>query len=187
MIPLVVLSDGVAVGVDATAWFALSVAIGWRAHRLPLAALAHDRALTRLRPWERDGRWYERRLRIGRWKGRLPEGGDVFADGFSKATLRSRTTEHLERFVAETRRAELVHWQLLAASALFGLWNRPALWAAMVAYAIVANLPFIAIQRYNRARLLRILDRRAQRSRAPRRWAPMCPTISTWSAGSTAQ
>ena len=30
----------------------------------------------------------------------------------------------------------------------------------MVAYAVVANVPCLVIQRYNRARVLRILDRR---------------------------
>ena len=35
----------------------------------------------------------------------------------------------------------------------FGLWNPWWLWAGQAAYAVTANVPCIAVQRYNRARL----------------------------------
>jgi glycosyl-4,4'-diaponeurosporenoate acyltransferase len=46
---------------------------------------------------------------------------------------------------------------------IFALWNPAALMAAMVAYAVVANLPCLVVQRYNRGRLLRVLARRERR------------------------
>lgn len=59
----------------------------------------------------------------------------------------------------ETQRAELTHWFLIPPAFLFFLWN-PA-WAGwvMVIYALVVNLPFIMIQRYNRPRLERVLKK----------------------------
>lgn len=158
-LPLVELPDAWAVVVGSAAWAGLSFGIGYVTHRLPLARLDHDTWLTRLRPWEHDGRVYERRLRIRTWKRWLPEGGDFYDGGFSKRHLRGRRREHLERFAAETRRAEVTHWALLACAPLFLLWNRPVVGVAMAAFGVVANAPFIVVQRYNRARLVRLLRR----------------------------
>ena len=84
----------------------------------------------------------------------------MFAGGVSKRTLAARDPAGLHRFAAETRRAERVHWVLLGCGPLFFLWNPFPLGLAMLAYALVANLPCIVIQRYNRARLDRIGRRR---------------------------
>ena len=66
-------------------------------------------------------------------------------------------------FVRETRRAELGHWWALACSPLFVLWNPPLAAALLVAYGVLANLPFILIQRYNRLRTQSVLARLARR------------------------
>jgi glycosyl-4,4'-diaponeurosporenoate acyltransferase len=161
---LIPLSDLAAVAVSCAVWLGIGVVTGWYFHRRPLASLEHDGWLTRPRSFEDDGRWYQRHLRIRRWKDRLPEKGDLFPDGFSKRHLVDRSTPHLERFVAETRRAELVHWSNMAAGPLFLIWCRPLLGACMIAFGVLAHLPFILIQRYNRARLLVVLRRRAARA-----------------------
>ena len=46
---------------------------------------------------------------------------------------------------------------------VLALWNPPGLFAAMVVFAVVANVPCLIIQRYNRARIARILARREGR------------------------
>ena len=151
------------VAADAAVWASWSAAVGYAAHRLPAHRLDHDTALTRLRPWERRGRAYER-LHIRRWKDRLPELGAVFRGGVSKRSLRSAGTPDLERFGRETRRAELVHWAIPIVTPVFALWNPPWLLLAMAAYAVIANLPCLLVQRYNRGRLLRLIERRARRA-----------------------
>ena len=115
---------------------------------------------------ERDGALYQA-LRIRRWKDRLPEAGAFFAGGISKRHLPGRARGGLERFVVETRRAELGHWLAAAAGPLFVLWNPPGVAAVLVAYGVAVNLPFIAIQRYNRLRVERVLRARADRSSIP--------------------
>ena len=150
------------VAVDAAVWAGWSLVVGTVASRLPEDSFALDSKLTRLRRFERGGRVYER-SGIRRWKGRVPEFG-AFGGGRSKRTLPGRDAASLCRFAADTRRAEYVHWAIAAATPLFALWNPPALFAAMLAYGVAANLPFIAIQRYNRARLARIAERRAVRA-----------------------
>ncbi|HEX2384257.1 MAG TPA: hypothetical protein VHI95_16555 [Acidimicrobiales bacterium] len=134
---------------DALVWATWSVVVGCSVHILPTPLFQRDSWLTRMRPWECDGRVYER-LRIRRWKSRLPEVG-------GKRTLPAS----LETFSTETRRAEYVHWAIASIGPVFVLWNPWWLTVAMLVYAVAANAPFIAIQRYNRARVVRLLRRRA--------------------------
>ena len=151
---------------DAGVWAAWSAIAGYIAHRLPVARLGRDGWLFRLRRQPaRVARRYERVLRIRRWKSLLPEAGDLFKGGFSKRRVSSHDRAYLERFIVETRRAELTHWMIMAAIPFFFLWNPWWLALAMLAYGIVANVPCLLVQRYNRARLLRMLER-AEAARA---------------------
>lgn len=162
-LPLVALPDGVAVLVDIAAWGAVHAGTGYVAHRLPLSRLGRDGWLLRPRRFERDGRCYER-IGIRRWKDRLPEAGALFPGGVSKRHLPGGRSG-LERYAAESRRAELAHWWALAAGPSFALVNRPLATALLVTYGVAVNLPFIAIQRYNRLRINRVLAARAAWSR----------------------
>ena len=144
-------------------WFGASAGFGYLGHRLPLERFDHDTWWSRLRGREIGGRRYER-LGIKRWKDRLPEAGALYAGGFSKRDLRAHDRDHLVRFTAETRRAEVVHWWILATVLVFPFF---VVWYACIPnlmYAVAANVPFIAIQRYNRARLERIIGRLDARS-----------------------
>lgn len=165
------LSDPVTVVLDIVAWGAVHAGTGYLVHRLPVGWLARDRWLFRERRWEQGGRRYRRALRIHRWKDRLPEAGALFAGGVSKRHVTGDDAGGLERFVVETRRAELGHWLAMVPAPLFALWNPPGVAVAMVVYALAVNLPFVAIQRYNRARALRVLrsSRSERRSAASRR------------------
>ena len=148
-----------AVAVVNVAWWALVHAgTGFAAHRLPEERLAHDGWLLRVRPGEVDR---YRRLGIRRWKDRLPEAGALLPGGISKRHVGSS----LEQFVRETRRAELAHWWAMAGGPVAALWNPPVGAVLMVAYGTGVNAPFIAIQRFNRARAQRLLQREGVRVR----------------------
>lgn len=150
-------------------WGSVHAATGYAVHRLPVARLGRDGWLLRARAVERGGRVYER-LRIRRWKDAVPEAGALFAGGVSKRQVPPAAAGGLGRFVVETRRAELGHWLALAAGPLAVLWNAPPGSAVMVAYGVLANLPCIAIQRFNRQRAQRALARsNGSRSAGPRR------------------
>jgi glycosyl-4,4'-diaponeurosporenoate acyltransferase len=146
---LVPLDWPVAVLVDVVVWPLVSLAAGWWWARRPDAALAGTGWLTRLRPFEARGTWYERVLHVRRWKGWLPEAGSWFG-GTSKRSMPKGGLAVLRR---ECVRAELVHWTILAATPLFAVWNPPGLFAAMVVFAVVANLPCIVVPRFTRARI----------------------------------
>ena len=147
--------------VDVLAWGAFHSLTGYAAYRLSDARLAHDGPLLRIRPFEDGGRWYRRRLRIHRWKDRLPEAGALFG-GVSKRQLPAYDAQGLALFARETRRAELTHWWAMACGPLFVLWNPPLAAALLIAYGVLVNLPFVVIQRYNRARIQALLPRVAR-------------------------
>ena len=158
---LVELSFWGTLAANVAAWAVLHGGTGYLVHRLPVGRLGRDGPVLRARRWERDGRTYERRLHIQRWKDRLPEAGALFAGGVSKRRLtRSIGRADLDRFVVETRRAERGHWLAMAGGPLFALWNPPTGVALMTAYGVVVNAPFITVQRYNRQRAQRVLARR---------------------------
>jgi len=161
MIPLVHVSTGVAVALDAAAWASWSFVVGLVGARLTSTTVAHDSWLTRTRRFECDARCYEA-VGIRRWKDSLPEFG-AFAGGRSKRHLPGHDADSLATFAGEARRAEYVHWAIIAALPAFAMWNPASLFAAMVAYAVAANIPCIAIQRYNRVRIGRIARRATAR------------------------
>ena len=145
--------------VDVFAWGVFHAATGYAAHRLDGARLSRDRWLLRARRFEAGGRWYRRWLRIHRWKDSVPEAGGLFAGVLSKRQLPSYDVAGLHLFVRETRRAELAHWWALFFGPVFILLNPPLASALLMLYGVVANLPFILIQRYNRFRTQPLIER----------------------------
>ena len=158
-----VMPPALTIVVDVVAWGVFHAATGYAAYRLDDERLSRDGWLLRPRGFESGGRWYRRRLRIHRWKDRLPEAGDLFRGGVSKRHLPSYDVAGLELFVRETRRAELAHWWAMGFGPVFVLWNPPLAAGLLVGYGVVVNLPFILIQRYNRFRTEPLVERRSWR------------------------
>lgn len=146
----------------AVVWVILHFGCGFIAHALPERLFHPESGLGRVlrtRAWEHAGRFY-RGLGIRRWKELLPEAGALFRGGFDKRHLTSADPALLDRFLSETNRAEFSHWLTLLSGASFFLWNPWWVGLFMMGYASVTNLPFIAIQRYNRPRLAALGVRR---------------------------
>ncbi len=148
-------------------WMVSTMLIGFRAVRWSDDALTDDGFLMRIRTPERSLHFYKHVLHIQRWKDSVPEFGDFFRGGMSKRNLRDGKADTLVRFVLETRRAERCHWRIIAFGPTFFLWSD--WWFALIniALVVVINLPFIAIQRYNRIRLERALVRSGAGHRIP--------------------
>ncbi len=148
---------------NAALWALVQVLAGYAAHRLPASALERGDWFFAPKRVERGGRFYEQTLRIRRWKGKLPEAGGVFAGGFDKRELRARDEAYLRTYLRETKRAELAHWLAVVPTPLFVRYNPRLIAVWMPVYALATNGPCIAAQRYNRIRLMRVLDRRVGR------------------------
>ena len=157
-------------------WLLASLVVGLLANRLPAAwlerprgqgpshasicrSVCHSTAL----PAQPDSRPVPRHppgppgIRV--WKRWIPDAGDALPGGVSKASLVRRDPHALRRLLQETRRAELVHWLLLPCGLLTVLWMPPAGVLVNVVFAMAFNLPCLLLQRYNRRRLQRLLNR----------------------------
>jgi glycosyl-4,4'-diaponeurosporenoate acyltransferase len=88
----------------------------------------------------------------------------------SKRQLPGRTITDLERFSSECRRGERTHLSIIAGTPAFAFWNSLD-WAMMLtSLSVAANAPFVAVLRYNRARLVGLGHRGATlRSGSPAR------------------
>lgn len=157
-----VMPQALTIAVDVLAWGMFHGATGYAAHRLSDERLGRDGWLLRPRRFELGGRWYRRRLRIHAWKDKVPEAGDLFRGGISKRQLPAHDLDGLRVFVRETRRAELTHWWAMWCGPLFVLWNPPLASGLLITYGVAVNLPFIAIQRYNRFRTQSLIERLAR-------------------------
>lgn len=106
--------------------------------------------------WEKEGKIYDSVFQVKDWKDKVPDGASLFSLGYAKKQLPSSQKKDIAEFIMETKRAELTHWLIMMPAPLFFLWN--PIWAAWinVVYALLINVPFILIQRYNRPRLERI-------------------------------
>jgi len=154
-----VMPQALTIAIDALAWGVFHSATGYAAHRLDERRLSQDGWLLRPRRFETAGRWYRRWLRVHRWKDKVPEAGGLFRGGVSKRQLPGRDIAGLQLFVRETRRAELAHWWAMWCGPVFVLWNPPLAAVLLIIYGVLVNLPFIAIQRYNRFRILALTER----------------------------
>ena len=135
---------------------ALSIAIGAMAPRWSSRWLDRDRGLLRLTRLDTPRAY--RRLGIHAVKDMLPELGSIFG-GQSKGQLPGSEAEQLALYARELRRAEWVHWISMLTWIPLAFFNP---WWLTLAFAIavtIGNAPFVLIVRYNRMRVLRIIDR----------------------------
>ncbi len=158
---LITLSIPVIIVVNVLLWLFFHMGVSFLLTQLPVSWFKPDGLFFRLGPWEQSGVFFERFFRVHHWKKYLPDGAALFKRGFQKKKLRSRESEYYARFTAETCRGELTHWMVLFLCPVFFIWNWWWAGLIMIVYAIFANVPCIIVQRYNRARLLMILKRRA--------------------------
>lgn len=155
---IIYLSTSWTILVDFLIWFIIHMGVVYFIVRIPLQRFDPYGWLFRTRPWEEGGNFYQRFFRIKRWKRYLPDGAPLLGSrGFPKKKLQEKTPEYLGAFLRETCRAELTHWLTLLFAPFFFSWN--PLWVGffMIFYALTENLPLIMAQRYNRARLRRII------------------------------
>ena len=144
-------------------WPVIQLGIGrWMLSR-PANSFARDNWMTKERPWESRGAVYRSVFAVHRWKRFLPDGA-AWLGGLPNKRLATRARASLASVIAETRRAELAHWNMMFCTPIFFLWN--PWWArwTMLAYGVASNLPCIVSQRFNRARLQRCISQAIRRA-----------------------
>lgn len=133
---------------------------------LPKSLFKGDRFPFRQFGWEKQGSVYER-LGVRKWKEKLPDMSVILPKLMpSKRLPKDATSAQLTLMVRETCVAEWIHGLLCIAG--FGcvfIWKGVWGWVVSLVYALVGNIPFIIIQRYNRPKLTRILQKIQARER----------------------
>ena len=105
-------------------------------------------------PFEQDGQLWNRLFLINRWKGYIPEGECLNKNVYNKHVLKPLTQESVYKMIIEMRRAELVHWLSILPVIVF-VKAPKYIKTINILYALLANVPIILTQRYNRPRLER--------------------------------
>lgn len=149
----------VVIALNALMWPVIQLGLAWGFTRMPARWFDPPRGWRC--PGETPAR-YERWFRVHLWKDSLPDGASWFAGGVPKSRIGGTSAGALRRFAIETWRGELCHWAAMAFTPLCFLWNPPWACAVMATYAVLANLPCVMVQRYNRIRIQSLLARRGK-------------------------
>ena len=144
---------------DIVAWFIIHMGVSLFALKLPDSYFLEDSWLYRARGWENGGKFWDKYFKVKSWKGSLPDGSLILGKGFAKKKLARVDSQYLQQFAMESRRAELTHYLVMLPALLFFLWNSVGIALLMIPYALIANVPCIIAQRYNRPRLLKLAKR----------------------------
>lgn len=110
--------------------------------------------------FEKEGKIYKK-LGIAKWQSHVPDMSRVFKKIMPPKKIESRPeAEKLRTMIKETCVAEMTHWVLiiLGAGYIF-IW--PGI-GGMICFLLsfFVNLVFVIIQRYNRPRLVHVLERK---------------------------
>lgn len=125
---------------------------------LPRKWFDPQNGLFRCRDWELDGKIYEK-CNVRKWKDKLPDLSRVVKWMYPKAVTPNPDSYNLTRVIEETCVAEFTHLALILLS-LGVLWIWKGTGGRIIwLLCVLGNLPFIIIQRFNRPRLLAVLER----------------------------
>ena len=108
--------------------------------------------------FEQEGRIY-RKIGIHRWQAIVPDMSRILPKFMMRKRIFHRPNDaQLTAMIRETCVAEMIHMLLgIAGVYMIWLWPGPGGVIAFAVYALLGNLPFILIQRYNRPRLMALL------------------------------
>lgn len=160
---LIILPTYLTIIIDIIAWFIFHLVIAKASLKIKDKDLAKNNLIFKVYNFEANGEIYEKLFFVNKWKDKLPDGTKILKEGFSKDKLDSRSIDYFKKFMVEINRAELSHWLQILPSPLFFLFNLPIIGYLMIIYAFLFNLPFIIVQRYNRPKLQRIINKLAKK------------------------
>lgn len=127
--------------------------------KIPEDLLSYKRSLYKEKKWEKGGKIYDTFFHVKKWKVLLPDISDFIKPAFCKKVLKEYNENYLSTFLIESCRSELTHWAIILSAFLFSIWCDLLKVLKLVLLAIILNMPFIIIQRYNRPRIVRLLNR----------------------------
>ena len=145
--------------VDVLSWILIHFSLGYWCSRIPVSKFDPQKNLYLTHAWEKCGEVYERIFHVRSWKKFIPAGGKLYPNTFSLQKLSTFTKDYLELWLKESCRAEFCHWMMVFPGFLFFFWNSTRGGLLMLAYAVLNNLFPIVMQRFNRPRIRRLIER----------------------------
>ena len=117
--------------------------------------------------WEMSGHVYAK-IGIQYWKGYVPDISRMVKSVFSKRITNPRDPVCILRLIIETCNGEIVHYLMMLASPIFlcvldGYYGI----VGMFLFSVIGNFPFAIIQRYNRPRLIELMERLSENQHMP--------------------
>ncbi|MCJ7773344.1 MAG: hypothetical protein MUP22_09455 [Desulfobacterales bacterium] len=117
----------------------------------------------RAHKWEKNGLIYKQLFKVNLWKRYLPESSSFIKGNYNKKSLVDFSETSLNKYLLESCRAEMIHWLAIIPFWIFGLFAPAKVISYMFIYAIAVNLPCIVVQRYNRPRIISLLQKNTKR------------------------
>lgn len=146
-------------------WPIIQVSAALLCMKIPRKYLNYTSRLFREHKWEMNGTLYVKIFHIKKWKHLLPDGGAVVKDGYKKKNLMDYSIHNLDLFIVESCRAELSHILAILPFWIFGLFIPADSIIYMFLYALIVNLPCIIAQRYNRPRIIKVMQNQKRKSK----------------------
>lgn len=128
--------------------------------------------------WEKNGAVYQK-IYIQKWKDHVPDMSKYVKTMFAKKIVSVRDPKYTHMLILETCVAEFTHYILILCSPIFTHYLEGAAgYIAMIAYAL-GNLPFVLIQRFNRPRLIALMEKQlaAQARAKEKKEANLCNSL----------
>ncbi|MDO4504515.1 MAG: hypothetical protein Q4B84_05215 [Clostridia bacterium] len=130
--------------------------------RLSERTFDYRKNIYKLKKFENNGKFYVKYLKIKKWKDKLPQ--YVSKNGFSKRNINLKNVcdkKYFEKFLIETCRAEWNHLVCCMYAVISMLINKFPFSMIFSIIPVMANLPFLVIQRYNRIRFLNLNSKKS--------------------------
>lgn len=112
-----------------------------------------DHFIFRIRKFEHNGEFYDNVFRISKWKKYLPDAGK-----YKKKHLNDYSISNLQKFIIESKRAELSHLLGAIPFVTFFIITPWYAFLVLIVYDILVNAPCYMAQRYNRPRVEKLLQ-----------------------------
>ncbi|WP_437272159.1 glycosyl-4,4'-diaponeurosporenoate acyltransferase [Staphylococcus succinus] len=144
-------------------WFIVQMIIAQLGTRISYKFLEKDNKYFRSWNFEQEGLLWQRLVKVQHWKNYLPDGQNINPNIISKETFNfSKNMSEIQQFILETRRAEIVH--LLSMFPVIAFFKSSTnVKIINFVYVIIVNVPCMIVQRYNRAKLIRIYKKLLKR------------------------
>ncbi|MCI2774320.1 glycosyl-4,4'-diaponeurosporenoate acyltransferase [Staphylococcus petrasii] len=143
-------------------WFTTQMVLASVGTKLPHTFFTKYSQLFKSFSWEKEGKIWNDLFKINKWKHYIPEGSQLNQNIYNKKQLTSFNLNDLHTMIIEMRRAEFVHW--LSMLPVLAFLKVPTYIKIInVSYVILANLPIIITQRYNRPRLEKVYQLKLKR------------------------